>query len=176
MAVRAFPPLYTRQPNLIVRTQQLGTWSDLVLEHCREHKLWTLTAQGEPESSAADNSNVFRNESIQRAVEPMFVQEIWTHMVSQGRALVRQGRNGYYILWRARESWSALLLEWFETAGKLNEVVTLYELSEDTSTESWEFHGMPTELLVHCLEVLCRSHRATILKDDTGSPIAVKVV
>ena len=81
----------------------------------------------------------------------------------------------FFVLWKSLDAWGSMLLEWFEMCGKLSQVVTLYELGDGDESVGWEFHGMPSGLLVECLKVLVRRGRATLIKDEDRY-IAVKVV
>ncbi|XDT18754.1 ESCRT-II complex subunit [Nakaseomyces glabratus] len=192
-SIYAFPPLYTRQPNTLVRKQQIDTWIDILTEWCKSHRVFELGKDGVPvrESDASDaddgadggtttgneaGRSLFKNEEINRAVPPLFIDEIWSVMATRGVALVTEGRASYYVLWRTLDSWASLILQWFETVGKLNQVVTLYELTESDETADWEFHSMPLPLLHRCLKPLCNRNRATLMKDEHGTPVALKVV
>lgn len=169
-SIYQFPPLYTRQPNLLIRQKQLETWVDIIAEYCKENKQWIVSREGD----VGDSANIFRNTEINRSVPQLFVNEIWSEMVSKGKAIAHE--TSYYVLWRDMDSWSSLILQWFETVGKLNQVVTLYELVESDETLEWEFHGMPEPLLQKCLKPLCVRNRATLMKDENGVPVAIKVV
>ncbi|EDO18822.1 hypothetical protein Kpol_1028p98 [Vanderwaltozyma polyspora DSM 70294] len=182
--VYSFPPMYTRQPNSLIRRQQINSWIDIITQFCEGRKCWSMNAEGKP--IYEDHSNVtnedkklFTNVELQRTVPQVFVDEIWTQMCQDGKALrYEDGKNSsmYYILWNSLDLWASLILQWFETSVKLNQVVTLYELSQGDETINWEFHGMPELLLVKCLKPLCNRNRATILKDDNGKPVGVKVI
>ncbi|CCC71360.1 hypothetical protein NCAS_0H00500 [Naumovozyma castellii] len=173
--IYSFPPLYTRQPNSIIRNQQLNAWIDLILQYARENKCWTMAKTGT--STADPKFNIFHNESIQRSVSPMFIDEIWALMIKQSKAIVNNdNNNNYFILWQNIDSWASLILQWFEDSNKLNQVVTIYELSQGDETINWEFHQMPEPLLILALKPLCKRNRATMLKDEDGAPIAIKVI
>ncbi|CAI4839196.1 BGP_1a_G0030420.mRNA.1.CDS.1 [Saccharomyces cerevisiae] len=196
--VYSFPPLYTRQPNSLTRRQQISTWIDIILQYCKTKKIWYMSVDGtvindnELDSGSTDNDdskkiskNLFNNEDIQRSVPQVFIDEIWSQMTKEGKCLPidQSGRRSsnttttrYFILWKSLDSWASLILQWFEDSGKLNQVITLYELSEGDETVNWEFHGMPESLLYYCLKPLCDRNRATMLKDENDKVIAIKVV
>ncbi|SCU78481.1 LAFA_0A06810g1_1 [Lachancea sp. 'fantastica'] len=170
-----FPPLYTCQPNVLIREQQLTTWCDLLLEFSKKNKAWCLSQEGtivgELETSA---KSIFKNETIQRTAPAPFVDQIWNRMVETKKA-VKFDNGQYLILWRSLEHWSSVFLQWFETAGKLNQVVTLYELLEGDETLEWEFHEMPQKLCELCLQKLRDRGRATLLKEQ-NKIVGVKVL
>ncbi|QHS74329.1 ESCRT-II subunit protein VPS25 [Saccharomyces paradoxus] len=196
--VYSFPPLYTRQPNSLTRRQQISTWIDIISQYCKCKKIWYMSADGAVvndnslDSGNTDNDdskkvskNLFNNEDIQRSVSQVFIDEIWSQMAKEGKCLPidQSGRKSnnttttrYFILWKSLDNWASLILQWFEDSGKLNQVITLYELSEGDETFSWEFHGMPENLLYYCLKPLCDRNRASMLKDENDKVIAIKVV
>lgn len=180
-AIYSFPPLYTRQPNAIIRRQQIASWIELVLAYCKSQNFWCVTSEGIP----VDEYNklrisIFTNSEIQRSVPQVFVEEIWSKMCEEGKAMGtetgRKDSSQYFVLWRTLDSWASLVLQWFENSGKLNQVVTIYELAQGDETADWEFHGMPEPLLAHCIKPLCQRNRATLIKDERGKPVATKVV
>lgn len=178
--IYSFPPLYTRQPNALIRQQQLDTWCDLVVQYAKQRRAWcmgsdgtTIAQEGSLDDSQDNEESIFLNSQIQRSVPSPFVEEIWARMLQSGKVIKRQ--NGYYVLWKDLDSWSSNILQWFETTGKLNQVVTIYELLEGDESIGWEFHGMNPELCEMCLEKLCSRGRATTLKEN-GKIMGVKVV
>ncbi|CCD24357.1 ESCRT-II subunit protein VPS25 NDAI_0D00430 [Naumovozyma dairenensis CBS 421] len=176
-ATYSFPPLYTRQPNVMIRKQQINAWIDIILQFAQLHKYWIISQDGTPVSS---NLSIFNNESIQRSVPQVFIDEIWSQMIQEKKALPVQEHhkniNQYFILWKDIQSWASIILQWFEDFNKLNQVVTIYELSQSDETMEYEFHQMPESLLKVCLKPLCKRNRATMLNDEHGTPIAIKVV
>ena len=89
----------------------------------------------ENEYSKEVGKNLFNNEEIQRSVPQVFIDEIWSQMVKEGKCLPidQSGRKSnnttttrYFILWKNLDNWASLILQWFEDSGKLNQVITLY--------------------------------------------------
>ncbi|AQZ15540.1 VPS25 (YJR102C) [Zygosaccharomyces parabailii] len=180
--IYSFPPLYTRQPNSLTRRQQINSWIEIILQYGKARNGWCMTAEGciVAEGMESNNESIFVNTEIQRSVPQVFINEIWSTMCQEGKAIgMDKGKKEsptYYIFWRSLDSWASLILQWFESAGKLQQVVTIYELTQGDESIGWEFHGMPEPLTAHCLESLCQRHRATLVNDEYGKPVAVKVV
>ncbi|AGO13563.1 AaceriAGL318Wp [[Ashbya] aceris (nom. inval.)] len=172
-SIYSFPPLYTRQPNSLIRAQQLDAWLGVLKDYARGGRVWIMGRDGSAREPKGEGS-VFVNEQLQRRVPGPFVDEIWAHAVANGAAL-RHSADSFYVLWRSLDSWSALLLQWFETCGRLNEVVTIYELVAGDEASSWEFHGMHEGLCELALGKLVERGRATLISSD-GSVVAVKVI
>ncbi|CUS24785.1 LAQU0S19e01574g1_1 [Lachancea quebecensis] len=170
-----FPPLYTCQPNVLIREQQLSTWCDLILDFAKTNSVWCMSQEGTVvKDSESSGQSIFRNESIQRSVTAPFRDQIWNKMVQSEKAI--KSNNGvYFILWRSVDYWSSQILQWFETTGKLNQVMTVYELLEGDETLGWEFHGMHPSLCEESLQRLRDRGRATLLKEQ-NKIMGVKVV
>ena len=186
--IYAFPPLYTRQPNAIIRNKQIDSWEEILLSTARQHGLWEIDTEGKfttsttTEKSATPpphlQGSMFTNEAIGRTVPPLFVKEIMSHMLAKG-SLVQGGSDStaaYWVLWKNMDSWASLMLEWCETTGKLGQVVTLYELTMGDESIGWDFHGTPQGLAARCLRLLVKRARATMLQDEYDRDIAVKVI
>lgn len=188
--IYSFPPLYTRQPNQITRNKQIDTWSQLIITTAQSLSAWEIDQTGRFKvSNDKDKKSIFNNEDINRSVSQVFIDEILSSMLSKAQLLVKDdpkrkikvvSSNGnteleFFVLWKSLDAWGSMLLEWFEMCGKLSQVVTLYELGDGDESVGWEFHGMPSGLLVECLKVLVRRGRATLIKDE-DKYIAVKVV
>ena len=201
--IYSFPPLYTRQPNQITRNKQIDTWSQLIITTAQSLSAWEIDQKGkfkvsnDKDKGNLHKSSIFHNEEINRSVSQMFIDEILSSMLSKAQLLVKDvdpkrkiqivsSNNNdsgntelqFFVLWKSLDAWGSMLLEWFETCGKLSQVVTLYELSMGDESIGWEFHGMPSGLLVECLKVLVRRGRATLIRDEDAGDryIAVKVV
>ncbi|SCW03718.1 LAFE_0G16688g1_1 [Lachancea fermentati] len=175
--IYSFPPLYTCQPNALIRQQQLDTWCELILEFAKTNKAWCMSQEGTIVTNSEQASSIpsiFVNEQIQRSAAAPFIEEIWSKMLQSEKA-IRSSKSTYIILWKSLDSWSSLILQWCESSGKLNQVITLYELTEGDETLDWEFHGMDIELCEKCLLKLCDRGRATMLKDQ-GKVMGVKIV
>ncbi|KAH3665957.1 hypothetical protein OGAPHI_004146 [Ogataea philodendri] len=157
-----FPPFFTKQIHQQTLDTQKSHWSRLILEYCQFNKIWILSLNGEPMDSApehqdSDDDNddddddtdipqysLFTNSKIDRSLRSDFILEIYTDMISKGKA------------------------EWSNT------VLTLYELRKGDLARTQEFYGMSPTVLVKVLSVLVKSGRAQIMKDDNSKIAGVK--
>ncbi|CCH61802.1 hypothetical protein TBLA_0F02630 [Henningerozyma blattae CBS 6284] len=190
--VYSFPPLYTPQPNALIREQQVSTWIDIILQYCKSKDSWCMTFEGSvidlstlmieiaTQGIPKERESIFKNNDIQRAVPQSFMEEIWKKLVSDGKAISTdiktKNSRTFYIFWKNVDSWASLILQWFETTTKLNQVVTVYELTQGDESIGWEFYGMPEPMMIHCLKPLLARNRATLMKDEMGKVVAIKVV
>lgn len=173
-AIYSFPPLYTRQPNDIIRNKQIDSWINILLQFAKIEKIWELDSNGR---FLPDEVNLFENNKINRSVTTTFIKEILNRMKSD-QLIINNNDNTttFFILWKNLDSWASLILEWFETTNKLNQVVTFYEIVSGDESINWEFHTMPILLISKILQILVKRGRATILKDEYNKDIAIKVV
>lgn len=190
--VYTFPPLYTPQPNALIRRQQLSTWEDIILQYCKDQNGWCMSFEGSiidlstiimeiaSQGHAKQRESIFRNTDISREVPQLFIEEIWKHMMQNGKAVSTDVKtkdtSTFFMFWKNVDSWASLILQWFETSAKLNSVVTVYELCQGDETMGWEFHDMPEQMLIICLQPLCARNRATLIKDNLDKVVALKVV
>jgi ESCRT-II complex subunit VPS25 len=70
-----FKPLFTLQPVKATRDKQLKLWNELIIRHCREHKLVTIHPQSFP---------LFRNEAIDRQMSEEGISAVVEYMVANG--------------------------------------------------------------------------------------------
>ncbi|AMD20433.1 HDL311Wp [Eremothecium sinecaudum] len=172
-AIYDFPPLYTRQPNSLIREQQLDTWVDVLLQYAKANRIWLMASDGHPLDPRGEQS-IFVNFKLDRQVQGPFTQEIWSHALRKG-VVLKDANDSYFILWKSLESWSSLMLQWFETCGKLNQVVTIYEIVSGDDSSTWEFHGMNERVCELALGKLVERGRATLIRKD-AKVVAVKIV
>lgn len=174
-AIYSFPPLYTRQPNDIIRNKQIDSWINIILQFSKFEKIWELDSNGK---FLTNDITLFQNDKINRSVTITFIKEILNKMKSDNYLINNNNNsnNTFFILWKNLDSWASLILEWFETTNKLNQVVTFYEIVSGDESINWEFHNMPINLISKILQILVKRGRATILKDEYNKDIAIKVV
>lgn len=58
----AFPPFFTLQPHVETRRRQLDAWCALVLDYCRDRRLFVLNV----EEMLSGGHELFANKSIER--------------------------------------------------------------------------------------------------------------
>lgn len=175
-----FPPLYTPQTNKLIRKQQLQTWESIILQTCAQLSKWCINKNGKiyDQSTGELLISIFENPEIQRACSLEFQQEIWAYMLQNETALQlkeSEDSNMIAIFWESLDSWSSTILEWCETSGKLNQVITIYEICESDENTNCKFYGMPSSFCLLVLHRLVDRNRATLLKDQ-GKIVGVKIV
>ncbi|ODQ80617.1 hypothetical protein BABINDRAFT_125426 [Babjeviella inositovora NRRL Y-12698] len=195
-----FPPFYTKQPNETTWQSQSQQWIGLVLDYCKQKRIWVLNSDGVPLSKndseldsdeEVDSLSLFANEKIQRSLKRETIGEIYAQMVTEGSAeylspvstsLSRSLKKAtpqdqsIIVYWRKPEDWATMLLEWVEKTGQLGGILTLYELQASESVKSQPFYKINSTVLVRALDVLVKMGRAQVLKEEGGKISGVKIV
>ncbi|SSD59426.1 uncharacterized protein SCODWIG_01187 [Saccharomycodes ludwigii] len=194
-----FPPLFTKQPNIIIYNKQLETWQSLILRFCEQNKIWVTT----PVFNTTDNSlqkNLFQNHKINRSLDNDFQAYIWDYMLNTTQKLINLGHDNasniiynsstndinsnnnnstkYYILWRSIEDWCSNILNYLVSTGASstsNNIFTLYEL---TQVYGQDFYNMDLDLLRYIVvtELCNKRKRAVCLYDEEDNSKNKKVV
>ncbi|KAL7951813.1 ESCRT-II complex subunit domain-containing protein [Trichoderma barbatum] len=175
-----FPAFFTRQTNLTIHHAQLTKWSALILAYARHHRLFRITL------SAAAESDLFFNRSIDRRLAPPDIREVLDFMRKDGHAeFVRAGAgNGaadassstsssaaaggdvVLLYWRKPEEWAALVEAFVEETAQKGSVLTVYELTEGENTRGTEFHGIDNQVLMKALNILVKRGKAQIFGSE----------
>ncbi|KAL7907111.1 ESCRT-II complex, vps25 subunit [Trichoderma velutinum] len=173
-----FPAFFTRQTNITIHHAQLTKWSALILAYARHHRLFRITI------SAAADSDLFFNRSIDRRLSPPDIREVLDFMRKDGRAeFVRSGAsNGaadasssasaatsgdvVFLYWKKPEEWAALVEAFVEETAQKGSVLTVYELTEGENTRGTEFHGMDNQVLMKALNILVKRGKAQIFGSE----------
>ncbi|CAD7938191.1 unnamed protein product [Amoebophrya sp. A25] len=156
----SFPPFFTLQPNAATRNKQLLLWQELVLAHCRQNKVYTVTA----------GDAIFHCRRL--SVEGF--EALCTFMVSQGRAELLPGGGIRVHVLTMRELADALYNFARDTC-RLNSVETIYNLLEGDETTKQVFYGLPKESVLQALRLLNTERKAEILSvAEEGAEDGVK--
>ncbi|KAE8152134.1 ESCRT-II complex, vps25 subunit [Aspergillus avenaceus] len=157
----SFPPFFTPQPNSNTRHSQLQKWSSLIQSYCRHYKLYRLNLID------AIETPLFHNAALKKRVSLPEAREILEFMVGDGRAeWVDSGKGVVWIWWRRPEEWAGLLVDWVESTGQKNVVLTVYELVDGEDSVSQEWHGMDTDVMMKSLNVLVKRGKAQVFGNE----------
>ncbi|OBA17356.1 uncharacterized protein OGAPODRAFT_11717 [Ogataea polymorpha] len=189
-----FPPFFTKQVHGQTLETQKSQWIQLILDYCRYNKIWILSLNGESGDSKLDHvdsededddddyaevtkQSLFTNNKIDRSLKSDFIMEIYNEMISKEKAEwvnPKNHKHGIIVYWHTLEEWANIIFEWIDLTGQSNTVLTLYELRKGDLAKTQEFYGMNPTVLIKVLNVLVKTDRAQILKDDNGKIAGVK--
>ncbi|KAK6456995.1 vacuolar protein sorting [Scheffersomyces xylosifermentans] len=185
--IHSFPPLYTKQPNATILSNQLDSWSQIVLQYCEYYKITSMTLHGTPKVSQLDVNleslpSLFQNKTINRTVNSDLQTSIFNHLIHKlNKAEYINPKKpdlGIYIYWRTIVEWAQLLYDFVDKSGQLGTVLTLYELtkSEDSGVPE-SLRNLDEALLIKVLkEVLIKQGKAQLLMTEEGEIGGVKIV
>ncbi|XP_015792551.1 vacuolar protein-sorting-associated protein 25 [Tetranychus urticae] len=159
-----FPPFFTIQPNLETRKAQLEAWSSLILNHCKNNRIFKIDLK------KALTEPPFQNASISRGLTLDGLITIFENMKEKGVAdWSDKNKSSVFIYWNTPEAWANLIYHWVYNVGYINNVCTLYEIVSGDETVKEPFHGLDYEVLKKSLQVLEKQGKATIISlDDNG--------
>ncbi|KAI8904849.1 ESCRT-II complex subunit-domain-containing protein, partial [Gorgonomyces haynaldii] len=146
--MQTFPPFYTQQPNSDTWQKQQELWTDLILQYCRDKNKFTISLEDE----------IFRNDQIKRKVSKSMFDLLMKHMKDKKRVI----EDGVYlVLWRSVQEWANMLYDWAQTVGKMQIVLTKYEILEET-----DLNGMHDKLFLQVVQHLQKQSKANVFYVD----------
>ena len=164
-----YPPLFTRQPAQQTLDKQLEVWSQLVLDYCKHHRLFSISIKTPP-------PRLFDNSQLKRKCSQQFIKEILDHLVQKRKQAIWSpvDKSVCHIMWRTVDEWSAAIVQWSKERAFLpaNSILTCYELFNGDLTVDEEFHGLKDRwLLAQILGHLKMTGRCGIMVSgvDSGS-------
>lgn len=173
-----FPPFFTIQPNDETRRLQMDAWCDLILDHCRRNRIFSLNI-GECLTRAP-----FRNDSISRSLSEESLVTILADMVKRGRAeWVRSesesrtskkkdkdenGENSNCLIyWLKPDEWAKVVQKSVDSKALSGTICTFYELTEDDRADE-VLRGLDERILLKALRVLEQQAKCTVMKMDNS--------
>eukprot|EP00009_Paramoeba_aestuarina_P005524 CAMPEP_0201513860 /NCGR_PEP_ID=MMETSP0161_2-20130828/5831_1 /ASSEMBLY_ACC=CAM_ASM_000251 /TAXON_ID=180227 /ORGANISM="Neoparamoeba aestuarina, Strain SoJaBio B1-5/56/2" /LENGTH=196 /DNA_ID=CAMNT_0047910237 /DNA_START=67 /DNA_END=657 /DNA_ORIENTATION=+ len=166
----SLPPFFTEQPTPNTKITQLEMWRDLILGYTRFFNMFTLDIQ------EALASPLFKNDNINRSLSENFARKCLEYLVEEGKGEWdnKKTKKKLLIHWRTPEEWGEMMLKWATSLGKLNEVMTLYDLAQGEDSEKEEFHGLPNEVLERALGELQDKGKCVVFSGETSDAMGVK--
>ncbi|ENN72785.1 hypothetical protein HUJ04_013369 [Dendroctonus ponderosae] len=156
-----FPPFFTLQPNPETRAKQVQAWKALILDYCKQSKLYLIDAR------EADNGPLFNNASINRKLDGAVIVSILSEMQKSGHAApVDKAKHRWEVYWHTLDEWSSMIYAHVYSKGLQGTVLTLFELSQGDDVKDEEFYGMQQDVLVKALQVLERDRKCELILSD----------
>ncbi|KAL1929125.1 hypothetical protein VTP01DRAFT_2184 [Rhizomucor pusillus] len=169
-SIHEFPPFYTRQPTEATWQSQQKQWRDLILSYCQHHRIYRLHLQ--QVTAPGSGSPLFENTRIKRRLSFETLQEIIDEMTRQGAAEWEGGSKGpkteALIYWHKPEEWANMILEWVNSVGMNNNIMTVHEIAHGELAEGQPFFGIDKTLLIKALNILSKRGVAQLFKGTTN--------
>eukprot|EP01119_Soliformovum_irregulare_P018524 TRINITY_DN56_c0_g1_i1.p2 TRINITY_DN56_c0_g1~~TRINITY_DN56_c0_g1_i1.p2 ORF type:complete len:179 (+),score=31.46 TRINITY_DN56_c0_g1_i1:49-585(+) len=165
----SMPPFFTIQPVLNTRKKQLQIWVEMILGFSQANKKF------EYDITESSKSPLFCNAKINRKMSPEGIRMIFEEAVLLGNGeWTDKDKNRITIYWRRPEEWGELIYRWVNQCGKLNTVLTVYEIQEGDDSEGQEFHGLETRVLLKALNALEKQKKAQVFTGSSDDNLGVK--
>ncbi|KKK20613.1 hypothetical protein P175DRAFT_0511773 [Aspergillus ochraceoroseus IBT 24754] len=164
-----FPAFFSLQPNSTTRQNQMNQWSDLIQSWCRHHRMFKLSL------AEAVASPLFYNSKLHKQLNLADARTVLDWMAKGSeeggggkRAEWIDGANKStaWIWWKRPEEWAGIMVDWVESTGQKNIVLTVYELLEGEATTSQEWHGMDVDVMLRSLNVLVKQGKAQVFGSE----------
>jgi len=169
-SIHSLSPFFTLQPNLQTQTTQTSHWISLILSYARHKRLFILRLE-DAEVSGGDWDEIFRNERIERRMQPSHLAMILATLVAQSSAVWEPANQTRAVLlyWRKPEDWAEALHNWASGTGQLNTILTFFEITEPPITS--EFSGVPIPILRKAIAALAKTGRAQTIEISDGEGV-----
>lgn len=162
----SFPPFFTLQPHAETRAKQVSAWKSLILDYCRQNKLYIIDVR---ESSQLP---LFNNTTINRKLDESVIISILSELQKSDNAFaVDKNKFRWEIYWHTLDEWSSLIYDYVTSKGFQNSVLTLFELTQGDDVQDEEFYGLHNDLLVKALRLLESDKKCELILDDENQGV-----
>ncbi len=174
-----FPPFYTLQPNEDTKKKQIDAWCDLVLQYCKENRIYQL------DLVESQMNELFNNKKIDRKCSIELITAIITELINRGRAewfneaskspkKTANRTDKCIILWHSLGEWAKLIYDYVNKNSLQNTVCTFYELTESKEVRNEKFYKINNVIFRKALHILEDQHKAEVFQLDSESELGVK--
>eukprot|EP00246_Nothoceros_aenigmaticus_P010992 TRINITY_DN2818_c0_g1_i1.p1 TRINITY_DN2818_c0_g1~~TRINITY_DN2818_c0_g1_i1.p1 ORF type:complete len:179 (+),score=29.79 TRINITY_DN2818_c0_g1_i1:211-747(+) len=160
-----YPPYFTLQPVRDTREKQVQLWKELILQYCKQHKIFVINLEEE--------FPLFANPAIERRLSYDAREIFLGALVSEGRAeWLDKSHRKCLVLWKRIQDWADLILQFVRENGTEDGVMTLEEIRSGDDTRGTELANIDRTVLVRALKLLEQRGKAAIFRgastDDEG--------
>jgi len=163
------PPMFTLQPVLNTRKKQLQLWTDIIVEFSKFYKKFEYSL------AEVAKSPLFNNSKINRKCNIDMIKTVFEELASQGYGeWQNKEKTQITIYWKRPEDWGSLIYKWVSDSGKLNSVLTVYEIQQGDDSEGQEFHNLETRVLLKALKYLEKEGKCQVFTGTSDDNLGVK--
>ena len=158
------------QINTETRERQLRAWKDLILSYCAAQRSFILDPHTFP---------YFRNDAIQRSLNPNSVMQVVQYLISQGHAEWEDqlAQSRLRILWKSVPVLSQEIYSWISAQGiSSNSIFTIYELHASDDFAEASFHQVDVQLIRRALALLAEQGKCVLIPGTTPDEDGVKFI
>ncbi|KAL9447871.1 hypothetical protein AB3S75_015363 [Citrus x aurantiifolia] len=162
-----YPPYFTLQPVRDTREKQIQLWKELILDYCRNQKVFVILLEEE--------FPLFSNPVIERSLNNEARETFLSALVSEGRAeWLDKGHRKCLILWHRIQDWADIILRFVKDNGLEDSVMTVEEIRSGIESRGTELHGTDRTILMRALKLLEHKGKVAIFKGTSADDEGVK--
>ncbi|KAI3878935.1 hypothetical protein MKX03_037332 [Papaver bracteatum] len=162
-----YPPYFTLQPVRDTREKQVQLWKELILDYCRNQKIFVIGIEEE--------FPLFTNQVIERFLSHEAKETFLSALVSEGRAeWMDKGHKRCLILWHRIQEWADIIMRFVKETGLEDSVMTIEEIRSGIESRGTKLHGMDRTILTRALKLLEQKGKAAIFKGSSADDEGVK--
>lgn len=162
-----YPPYFTLQPVRETREKQVQLWKELILEFCKNQKIFIIGLEEE--------FPLFSNSEIERSLSHEAREAFVSALVSDGRAeWLDKGHRKCLILWHRIQDWSDIIINFVKENGLEDSVMTVEEIRSGIESRGTELHGLDRTILMRALKLLENKGKLAIFKGTSADDEGVK--
>lgn len=152
-----YPPFWTLQVNEKTREEQLKLWGNLVcafMQSINKTELDVLATLETP---------LFYNKKLGRQLSKESVDQVIEFLIKSNNAKwLDDQKIRARIIWRTPEEWGNIIRKYYDSIGKLGEVLTYEEIINGEETEGENFHGINPQMFNEAMQALEAKGKAKI--------------
>jgi ESCRT-II complex subunit VPS25 len=164
-----WPFFFTIQKHAETRMKQLSMWADLILNFCKENKIWRL-------SKSQFFNYLGKNTKVNRKLSNDAVNLIFDFFVQKqlGMYINISNKDEIFVLWKSITEWEEFIYSAAAKHHRIETIETLEYIANDEDNMSEEFYGIDKDLLVLILQKLEKNKKCMLLVDDNNRYVGVK--
>ncbi|XP_026382764.1 vacuolar protein sorting-associated protein 25 isoform X2 [Papaver somniferum] len=159
-----YPPYFTLQPVRDTREKQVQLWKELILDYCRNQKIFVIGIEEE--------FPLFTNQVIERFLSHEAKETFLSALVSE--EWMDKGHKRCLILWHRIQEWADIIMRFVKETGLEDSVMTIEEIRSGIESRGTELHGMDRTILTRALKLLEQKGKAAIFKGSSADDEGVK--
>ena len=165
----SWPFFFTIQKHGETRRKQLLMWTELILQFCKDNKLWRL-------SKSVFFDNLGQNPKINRKIALDSIETIFSSMVEGKRAVYvnEKVKDELFVLWKTFSEWEDFIYQSAVNRQSIDKLETLQYITQDDDNKGEEYYNMDKDMLVTILLELEKKGKCQLLADDNDVYMAVK--
>lgn len=153
----SWPFFFTLQKHSETRKKQLLMWTELILNFCKDNKVWRL-------SKSIFYENLGKNPKINRKISLDSIETIFAFMIEKKNAMYvkPKSKDEIFVLWKTVAEWEEFIHQSAVNRHSIEKLETLEYITHDEDNKNEEYYQMDNELLIMILQHLEAAGKCTV--------------